>query len=187
MGRPSLGPRLYLSTRVGRPSIWMIRHGEYRASTGYYEHERAQAEWALVQYVSEGRKGRKKAPKKPERGTIYIMTVEAEDRPVKIGFTDHLGRRQSHMQTGMPFLLRLEAAFFAESAIEGLLHSILSRHRIRGEWFRRCPDVEMLIEHAKRDDVDGYLMKVKAAANDTARGRNKGPVRQKSEEANPLS
>lgn len=158
MARPSKGPRLYLYSRPGRSAVWLIRDGKRSFSTGCTGDQKAQAQIALAHYLGEGRATKRKTKVRlKERGTIYLITVEAEDRPIKIGFTEHLRKRFNHLQVGLPFAVKLEAAIDADRQVEIHLHRILDRHRIRGEWFRRTPDVERLVDCVRRNALDEFL------------------------------
>ena len=53
MPRRAKGARLYLRSRKGRPSVWVILDGPVEVSTGCGEHDRGEAEKALERYLTE--------------------------------------------------------------------------------------------------------------------------------------
>lgn len=75
----------------------------------------------------------------PIDGRPWVYLIRAVGTPyVKIGITtsNEPDGRVGALQTGCPHELRLEQAFAAmDASWEGLLHKVLERFRVRGEWF----------------------------------------------------
>ncbi len=84
-------------------------------------------------------------------GGIYLVTTKAlgEDiRPVKIGRAVDVASRVRTLQTGCPYPLVLESVLPMSPAHAGVLepaiHRHLAPHRLRGEWFHFCDEVQGL-------------------------------------------
>lgn len=65
---------------------------------------------------------------------IYFIVCGATGA-VKIGRADDVKKRLSGLQVSSPGKLSLLCHFRAPSVFEGVLHTIFSKSRIRGEWF----------------------------------------------------
>jgi hypothetical protein len=87
-------------------------------------------------------------------GWVYFF---GDDEAVKIGWTEQLETRMSRLRTGHPNAV-LEAWFAGTPRVEARLHALLAPDRIRGEWFRRTPELEELMvvvqEHVEADDQE---------------------------------
>lgn len=86
---------------------------------------------------------------------IYIVR-RGEDGPVKIGRTKDVGKRLVELQVGSPDKLRLVARFPAPEWVEDRLHSVLTAHRLSGEWFSWCAEIELLVSLIR----EGHMMNV---------------------------
>lgn len=80
-------------------------------------------------------------------GYVYFVQCEGGG-PVKIGATRNLEQRLLALQTGCPFPLRLLSALPTADPLgyERHLHRRFARHRLDGEWFKPCPDMETLLD-----------------------------------------
>jgi hypothetical protein len=88
---------------------------------------------------------------------LYIIEMLAEDRPVKVGIATDVRGRLWNMQCNTPFEVRIIATADAHHTLEETLHKFLAEDRIRGEWFRRSPRVNGLIEAINSDRIVAYL------------------------------
>jgi hypothetical protein len=85
---------------------------------------------------------------------IYFATAREVGR-VKIGHTSMvLSTRLYALQNASPCLLAIEAATDGGRDEESALHTELNRHRVFGEWFRLCPEIELLISRYR---LEPYL------------------------------
>jgi hypothetical protein len=91
---------------------------------------------------------RKWAPKMPRVGYVYFLFA---GDAVKIGFSRGPLKRQEEIGIGMSREPDAIHAVRAGSAHEMALHRALHTHRLRGEWFRRCPEVMKML-HQMIDD-----------------------------------
>jgi hypothetical protein len=83
--------------------------------------------------------------KGPKVGTVYF--IGPEQGPVKIGFTTNVPQRLARLQAGSPVALTVLAQIDgAQPFDERLLHMEYRAHRLHGEWFERCPEIEAEIE-----------------------------------------
>lgn len=79
-----------------------------------------------------------------------IYFVQAGVRgPVKIGKTNNLPARLSSLTIAHYETLSVLATLNLPDKVENRLHRLLKEHRIRGEWFRWCPEVQNVVELAK--------------------------------------
>lgn len=73
-----------------------------------------------------------------DNGSVYFVLQDFEKERlglVKVGYAQNPETRVRELQTGSPHELRLLAHWPAPRALEGWVHSELSRFHIRGEWF----------------------------------------------------
>lgn len=71
---------------------------------------------------------------------VYFIQA-GEGGPVKIGFTDHIGRRISKMQSDNHERLRVIALYEGDQGAEVRIHEQLAAFRLRGEWFSPVENV----------------------------------------------
>lgn len=139
MGRPSLGPRLYLR-RDGDKKTWIIRNKSGDSRTGLLEHQKIEAMRALAEF-----KSNKPIPPKPLQGNglIYFVTsLASEHYPIKIGWSaTGMNSRLLGLQGGNPNLLTCVATFAGTHDDERSLHAYFRHLHVRGEWFRRGDDL----------------------------------------------
>lgn len=95
-------------------------------------------------------------PPPPTEPVIYFISAAAPDFPVKIGRsnTASLPRRLSQMQTSLPYKLDVLYVGEAPAETEAVLHDVLSRHRLRGEWFVRSDTVMQHVKILNEEDPD---------------------------------
>jgi hypothetical protein len=76
--------------------------------------------------------------------SVYFITAREVGR-VKIGCGYDPWDRLERLKTGSPVELALEAVIDGSYDEERELHRQFAGHRIRGEWFNLCPEIEALI------------------------------------------
>ena len=86
-----------------------------------------------------------------------IYAIECgENGPVKFGFAANPKQRLSELQTGNRERLGMLVCVDLPNSFEKQIHAWLSKHRMRGEWFTRCDDVESVISDLViRSKLDG--------------------------------
>lgn len=77
-------------------------------------------------------------------GDLYF--IGADDGPIKIGFSANPKVRLRSLQLASPFPLRLLAVVKDESHLEREYHKRFAAHRLHGEWFERCPEIQAEID-----------------------------------------
>lgn len=78
----------------------------------------------------------------------YVYFIEGGDR-IKIGYTTNGRARRKKMLTDAPVdlkLLHIESGTFR---VEKMLHRQFAELRVRGEWFRKTPELLAFIEQRK--------------------------------------
>ena len=80
-------------------------------------------------------------PRDAAIGIVYFIGPEVG--PVKIGYTTNLPSRLKRLQSGSPVRLSVLAAALEQEMIqERIYHFRFAEHRLHGEWFARCPEIE---------------------------------------------
>jgi hypothetical protein len=130
MAPPRKGPRLYFDKARER---WVIREDKRFVRTRYREHQIDLAKVALNRFI-------RTRPWRLER-TIYFVTCDAPDFPVKIGMSGNVEERLRDIRTSLPFEPVLLASFEGTSKDERAAHNRFAELRIKGEWFRRSPEL----------------------------------------------
>ncbi|RNF34198.1 integrase [Paracoccus methylarcula] len=88
MPRRAKGPRLYWRARKDAPSVWEIRDGSQRISTG--TDCRREAETRLAQYID--RKHRSSGPTRPEELSVGMcLTIYAEEHAQGVAAPERIG------------------------------------------------------------------------------------------------
>jgi hypothetical protein len=82
-------------------------------------------------------------------GTIYFVTCDHDDFPIKIGFATNVKSRMIGFQTALPYPVILLAQTDGTRRLERKLHRQFKELRLRGEWFKRDPLVLEAIEDIK--------------------------------------
>jgi hypothetical protein len=101
-------------------------------------------------------------PSSPEYAPAYAEALDLSELPhtegscyfigalgvnvVKIGYAGHVRNRLSHMQVNSPVRLELLATAPGGLLRERLYHRRFKAHRLHGEWFERCPEIEAEID-----------------------------------------
>lgn len=86
------------------------------------------------------------------KGTIYFLAIKGGDR-IKIGFSTEPRSRFASLQSWCPYELETLHTLKGHKIIESYCHAVLAKHRVRGEWFARCPDVLDFIERVRISGV----------------------------------
>jgi hypothetical protein len=79
--------------------------------------------------------------------SVYFISCRKTGM-VKIGCAYDPFDRLKSLQTGSPTKLKIEALLKGSTKRERELHKLLKKHRVRGEWFRLCPEIEAIIKEA---------------------------------------
>ncbi len=79
-------------------------------------------------------------PPKPPLPCVYF--IGAADGPIKIGMSVNPTARLRGLQTAYPYELRILAISEGGGVGELAYHRQFSAHRLHGEWFARCPEIE---------------------------------------------
>lgn len=149
MPRPALGPRLYLRQRKDAEPTWAIRHGQRFISTRLPKENKSEAEAILQKYRNDaGWTAPAPIHSIPLRRfspetihTIYFISCKMPDFPIKLGYANDLATRLSSIQTALPFKVIVLADMPGTKDDERDLKIYFRQSRIRGEWFRRSPEI----------------------------------------------
>jgi hypothetical protein len=82
-------------------------------------------------------------------GRSYVYFVGAETGLVKIGVSNAPLERITTMQMGSPVILRFLALVEGTAKLERRYHDRFAAHRVRGEWFKRVPEIQAEIERLR--------------------------------------
>lgn len=88
------------------------------------------------------------------KGSVYFITGEADDYPIKIGVArNDVEQRLSALQTASPFRLRVIGTISSTNpyGLESLLHGMFDSQRLAGEWFSRSQELLAFIENPDED------------------------------------
>jgi len=77
--------------------------------------------------------------------SVYFI---ASTNYVKVGVASNPQNRLRDIQTACPLELELLATFPGGYVLEAILHKVIDRHRVRGEWFKRTEKVVEIIDAA---------------------------------------
>lgn len=83
---------------------------------------------------------------------VYFVEAVGLDL-IKIGVASDVDARFSALQSGSPVPLRLLGTVPGDRKLERLFHGLFAAHRTHGEWFRRCAELDNLIDGANRPYV----------------------------------
>jgi hypothetical protein len=81
--------------------------------------------------------------------SVYFITCR-EIGYVKIGCAYDPFSRLKTLQTAFPLELKVEALLKGSYKREKELHGLLATHRVRGEWFKICPEIEAIISEVEK-------------------------------------
>lgn len=79
----------------------------------------------------------------------WCYFIGGEEGPVKIGFSRYVEGRLKDMYFHSPIKLSVLATVKGGRERESAYHVQFAEHRIHGEWFARCPEIEAEIERLK--------------------------------------
>ena len=77
----------------------------------------------------------------PDRLSFVYAIQAGDDGPIKIGWAFDPRFRLAELQTGNAAELRIIGVVEADRMLERALHVRLRPYRLRGEWFKACPEV----------------------------------------------
>jgi hypothetical protein len=82
----------------------------------------------------------------PALDAFKVYFIEAVGlNVIKIGYARDIGERIRKLRPGCPAPLRLLGTAPGGLSAEQEFHRTLAAHRIHGEWFRRCPELEKVL------------------------------------------
>lgn len=84
-------------------------------------------------------------PPSPRKSTL-VYFIQAETGQIKIGVARDIEKRFAALQTMSPVKLTLVAQCEGGQPAEFAYHKRFAAHRLHGEWFSRCPEIEAEIE-----------------------------------------
>lgn len=90
-------------------------------------------------------------PRDHQSGTIYFISCDYADFPIKIGFATELRKRLHGIQTSLPYEVVLLAQMPGNRRFERRLFRQFEEFRLRGEWFRRVEPLLRTIDLVKAD------------------------------------
>lgn len=83
---------------------------------------------------------------KPRRyGFVYFIQAE-HGGPVKIGYSESIGKRLEQLQTSSPYRLRVIGRMRGGRTREKELHERFEHSRLNGEWFDLTDELQQLID-----------------------------------------
>lgn len=89
----------------------------------------------------------------PARSMIYF--VGPAGGPIKIGRASRLEFRLRDLRLANAFPLELWASIEAPTSLEREYHARFDAHRLHGEWFERCPEIEAEIARLNTQPLAG--------------------------------
>lgn len=90
---------------------------------------------------------------------VYFISLGDK---IKIGQSKNIKRRFNALQMSCPEKLTLEANIEAYAQLEYALHELFKDDRLHGEWFKRTPRLEQIIEFAKINDLKSIEMEARS-------------------------
>jgi hypothetical protein len=113
---------------------------------------RAKVRFATPEMALEHLRRLAKRPATSRRAYVYFIGGEAG--PVKIGSTRNVGKRLATLQIGSPVRLSILATVSGQgSTLECIYHTKFKAHRLLGEWFERCPEIEAEIRRLQKESI----------------------------------
>lgn len=79
------------------------------------------------------------------RGSIYVVERDT-DSAVKIGWTSDIRRRLHDLKKDEQAAIVLLVVFPGDKPDELRLHARFAAHRVDGEWFRACPEIDAFLK-----------------------------------------
>jgi len=77
---------------------------------------------------------------------LYFIECQCAERHIKIGVSSNIKVRLVNMRAHCPYELKLLKAVTAGAHLEIELHQRFAADRVRGEWFRRTPELLAYID-----------------------------------------
>lgn len=77
---------------------------------------------------------------------LYFIESQCQEKFIKIGIASNIFERLSKLQVSSPYELKLLKLVKDAAHLEREIHREFSSSRVRGEWFRRSPELLELIE-----------------------------------------
>ena len=74
--------------------------------------------------------------------SVTCYFVGGEHGPIKIGQTENLQRRLKAIQSHSPIVVSVLASTGGGAFAEMDYHFRFAEHRLHGEWFARCPEID---------------------------------------------
>jgi excisionase family DNA binding protein len=71
-----------------------------------------------------------------------VYFIGAKEGPIKIGRALFPEQRLKEIQLGYPYELTILATTPGAAGVERAYHLRFAEHRLNGEWFTRCPEIE---------------------------------------------
>lgn len=84
---------------------------------------------------------------------LYFIETQCAERFIKIGISSDAHTRASKMQMDCPYELKLLKLVPGGAHMEYELHARFAADRVRGEWFRRTPELVALIDGLEGRDT----------------------------------
>lgn len=86
--------------------------------------------------------------------TSHIYFIEAVGLGlIKIGYANDVSERMRKLRPGCPAPLKLLGRLPGGIREERDLHRQLAKQRAHGEWFRRCPEIDALLQGADKTEI----------------------------------
>lgn len=92
----------------------------------------------------------------PRHGWIYFF---ASGDKIKIGYSKNVRRRLSVLSSSSPTDGECIGLLFGGRAFEAAIHDHFAGYHVKGEWFRRTPDLESFARRYT-DQIDLILMQM---------------------------
>ena len=95
---------------------------------------------------------------------LYFIMMESSPQTIKIGASVDPDRRLIALQVASPFNLRMLGFIEGSDYYEGVIHTMLAKYRMRGEWFRYGGLVKEIctkIESGDISDVNSLIFAIK--------------------------
>jgi hypothetical protein len=92
-------------------------------------------------------------PIRPRPATATIYFLGPDDGPIKIGFASRVEVRLRGLRLANAFPLQLWATVQGPLTLEREYHRRFAAHRLHGEWFTRCPEIEAEIARLNAERI----------------------------------
>ena len=95
-----------------------------------------------------------------EAARNFIYAIGVPGNAIKFGRTNNPRHRFSSLRTSSPVELIVMGCIEAHENLERKIHDHLERHRMCGEWFRHCDDVQAVADLIAAGNVDALIAHV---------------------------